>query len=248
MANQKLTALTEGTTLLDADLLYLVKDVATTPVSRKITGANLKAGVGLTLTSTATAAGTTTLTVTSTRKQQFTGTTTQTITMPVVSTLFLGDMFTIINNSTGALTVNSSGSNLIATVRPGETVQLICILITGTTAASWHRVGYKELGLLPGQGATLTIAAGVITPTHRYHKVEVQSGTTDDLDTINTTNAVSGDILVLSAFDTTHDVVLKDTTSLRLPADFTLDTTQDTATFMMISSDTWASLSTQSNS
>ena len=63
-------------------------------------------------TTTATAAGTTTLTNTSSVYQLFTGTTTQTITLPVVTTLTQGWMFHIINNSTGDLTVNSSGSNL----------------------------------------------------------------------------------------------------------------------------------------
>lgn len=89
------------------------------------------------LTTQATAAGTTTLTVASNRIQEFTGTTTQTIIMPDVTTLVLGDKFTIINSSTGILTVNSSGANLIKSVQPGTTLQLFCVLITGTTAASW---------------------------------------------------------------------------------------------------------------
>jgi hypothetical protein len=86
---------------------------------------------------TATAAGTTTLTVASAGIQQFTGVTTQTIVMPVTSTLVAGQSFTFINKSTGALTVNSSGSNLIATVPAGNTLNIVCVLITGTTAASW---------------------------------------------------------------------------------------------------------------
>lgn len=88
-------------------------------------------------TTTATAAGTTTLTNTSTRVQFFTGSTTQTITLPVVSTLFTGFQFQINNRSTGNLTVNSSGGNLVATVRPGQKWEIECILNTGTSAASW---------------------------------------------------------------------------------------------------------------
>jgi hypothetical protein len=102
------------------------------------------------LTVTATAAGTTTLTVSSDRIQQFTGTTTQTITLPVVSTLELGDCFTIINSSTGILTVNSSGGNLIKSVQPGTTCQFICVAITGTTAASWKYPSYDPAQTIHG--------------------------------------------------------------------------------------------------
>jgi hypothetical protein len=35
------------------------------------------------------------------------------------------------------LTINSSGGNLIGTVTAGTTVSLVCVAITGTTAASW---------------------------------------------------------------------------------------------------------------
>ena len=88
-------------------------------------------------TTTATAAGTTTLTASSTLLQFFTGSTTQTVVLPVVSTLATGQRYEIHNNSSGAITVNSSGSNLVATVPAGVTTVCTCILITGTTAASW---------------------------------------------------------------------------------------------------------------
>jgi hypothetical protein len=88
-------------------------------------------------TTTATAAGTTTLTASSTLLQFFTGSTTQTVVLPVVSTLSTGQRYEIHNNSSGAITVNSSGSNLVATVPAGVTTVCTCILITGTTAASW---------------------------------------------------------------------------------------------------------------
>jgi len=94
---------------------------------------NIKIGY----TTTATAAGTTTLTVSSNYKQYFTGSTTQTIVLPVVTTLTLGHTFEIHNNSTGSLTVNSSGSNLVGTIQANTTATCTCILVTGTTAASW---------------------------------------------------------------------------------------------------------------
>ena len=89
------------------------------------------------ITSTASSAGTLTLVVGSMRTQQITGTTTHTVVMPVVSTLGLGFPFKIINDSTGIVTVNSSGGNLIYAIPAGVTVDFICILLTGTTAASW---------------------------------------------------------------------------------------------------------------
>lgn len=88
-------------------------------------------------TTTATAAGTTTLTVASTQFQFFTGTTTQTVTLPVTSTLFTGLSYTIANNSTGVVTVNSSGANNVLVMGPQSVATFVCILTSGTSAASW---------------------------------------------------------------------------------------------------------------
>lgn len=89
-------------------------------------------------TTTATAAGTTTLVVGSTYQQYFTGSTTQTVVLPVTSTLVVGQQFQIINNSTGIVTVQSSGANTIVAMAAGGTSLLVtCILTSGTTAASW---------------------------------------------------------------------------------------------------------------
>jgi hypothetical protein len=88
-------------------------------------------------TTTATAAGTTTLTVSSTQLQYFTGTTTQTVVLPVASTLTVGQRFEIHNNSTGAVTVQSSGLNSVVVIAGNTTAVVTCILTSGTTAASW---------------------------------------------------------------------------------------------------------------
>ena len=88
-------------------------------------------------TTTATAGGTTTLTNASSYQQNFTGSSSQTVVLPVTSTLALGWAFEIINNSSGSLTVNSSGGNLVGTITAGTTASIVCSLTSGTTAASW---------------------------------------------------------------------------------------------------------------
>jgi hypothetical protein len=115
-------------------------------------------------TTTATAAGTTTLTNTSSYYQAFTGSTTQTITLPAVTTLTQGWSFYIVNNSTGNLTVNSSGGNLVITVLPNTNVMCTCILTTGTTAASWE-AGYADFNTVTGTGsAVLSNSPTLVTP------------------------------------------------------------------------------------
>ena len=84
-----------------------------------------------------TSAGTTTLTASSTYEQIFQGSTTQTCVLPVVSTLSVGQSFWLKNESTGIVTVNSSGANLVVSLNSGDCALVTCILITGTTAASW---------------------------------------------------------------------------------------------------------------
>jgi hypothetical protein len=96
-------------------------------------------------TTTATAASTTTLTVASAYQQFFTGSTTQTVVLPVTSTLVLGQSFYIVNNSSGAVTVQSSGANNIQVMASGTTLRVTCVLTSGTTAASWSAV-YSSSG------------------------------------------------------------------------------------------------------
>ena len=103
-------------------------------------------------TTTATAAGTTTLTAASTYQQFFTGSTTQTVKMPVTSTLTLGQDYKIVNLSTGVVTVQSSGENSIVAMVPGSVCILTCTAITGTTAASWD-VKYSGIGSVTGTGS-----------------------------------------------------------------------------------------------
>jgi hypothetical protein len=110
--------------------------------------------INLGYTTTATAAGTTTLTVDSNSQQFFTGSTTQTIVLPVASTMTLGQGFYVENLSSGNLTVNSSGGNLVVTVIPGITVLITCILTSGTAAASWD-VDYHGFATITGSGSNV---------------------------------------------------------------------------------------------
>jgi hypothetical protein len=110
---------------------------------------------------TATAAGTTTLTVASAREQVFTGSTTQNCKLPVTSTLVLGTSFIINNTSTGTVTIQSSGSNTVTTVLQNATAKVMCILTSGTSAASWLVV--SNSGLLTSGGALGTPSSGTAT-------------------------------------------------------------------------------------
>lgn len=143
-----------------------VTSVTTAPTASSFAGwdanSNLSANNHIPgYTTTVTAAGTTTLVMGSTYNQYFTGSTTQTVVLPVVSTLTAGLAFNIVNNSTGALTVNSSGGNLVATVPAGtalagQSVVVTCVLTSGTTAASWSVVA--------GGGGTVTLGGDVTGP------------------------------------------------------------------------------------
>ena len=117
-------------------------------------------------TTTATSAGTLTLVNTSNYQQYLTGTTTHTVVLPVVSTLVLGRIYFIKNSSTGIVTVNSSGGNLVQSMAGnGSSLYVTCILTSGTTAASWS-VSYSPPATGSGNAVLATsptITSPVIT-------------------------------------------------------------------------------------
>src|SRR6185503_5126315 len=86
---------------------------------------------------TTTAAGTTTLSITDTQIQQFTGTTTQTVKLPTTS-VAAGALYLIINDSTGIVTVQSSGANTIIALPGGTSAWFVARQATPTTAAHWQ--------------------------------------------------------------------------------------------------------------
>ena len=109
---------------------------------------------------TVTVAGVTVLVASSLYQQFFTGATTQTVVMPVVSTLTLGRNFQIVNNSTDLVTVNSSGGNAIIVLVGGTSAILTCIAITGTDATVWS-VSYLGVNVTSGKKLTVPLDASV---------------------------------------------------------------------------------------
>lgn len=156
------TTFTSGTTIKSAEV-----------------NANFLEKKARTYSTTATAAGTTTLTVSSNQLQFFTGTTTQTVALPVASTMSLGYGFEIFNLSTGIVTVNSSGANLVQSMATGSKLEVICILASGTSAASWQVIYMPNfaVGTNPMTTAGDVIIAGASgTPTRLAGAVGVLQG------------------------------------------------------------------------
>ena len=120
-----------------------VSSVTTTPTATAFAGwdanKNLSANSHISgYATTATAAGTTTLTVSSAQQQYFTGSTTQTVVLPVVSTLVLGQTYVLVNNSSGNVTVQSSGGNTVQVMGGASAATFTVISTSGTGASSWN--------------------------------------------------------------------------------------------------------------
>jgi hypothetical protein len=116
-------------------------------------------------TTTATASTTTILSNTSTLYQLFTGTQPQTIQLPFVATLALGWSFHIVNNSTGALTVNDRLANTVIIIPAGTTAMVTCI---STSVETGWEAGLTDFSTYTGTGSVMlnnapVLAAGTAT-------------------------------------------------------------------------------------
>jgi len=114
----------------------------------------------------------------------------------------------IINPSASTYNVlikDDSGASTYAVLRPGN---LAMCYPDGT---SWRVDATRfGLGLIRGNGGTLTIASGVITPTHTYHQVDTEgAAASDDVTTIAATYAAAGDVLVLQSVNAGRDPTFK---------------------------------------
>lgn len=85
---------------------------------------------------TVTAAGTTTLTVASSPIQQFTGTTTQTAKLPDATTLVVGQYFTVLNRSTGVVTVTDNSNATVQALNAGAQTTFV-LTNNGSAAGVW---------------------------------------------------------------------------------------------------------------
>jgi hypothetical protein len=135
----------------------IVPGTATPTASQTVTwdaNSNLSANAFIpSYTSTATAAGITTLTIASTQFQVFTGATTQTVKLPTTS-VAAGGQYLVINASTGAVTVQSSGANTIVVLAAGTAGLFISTKATPTAAADWT---YRYYGTAVASGKALSV-------------------------------------------------------------------------------------------
>ena len=111
---------------------------------------------------TATAAGTTTIGVTENQTIFFTGVTTHTMRLPVTSTLVLGHYYDVVNNSTGIVTVQSSGTNTVLAMTPSSMARFTVIDTTVTTAAGWN-AEYTGFPSITGTGSNVLATSPTIT-------------------------------------------------------------------------------------
>lgn len=158
-----------GTALPIANGGTAVTSVTTAPIATSFAGwdanKNLRANmISGDLATTVTAAGTTTLTVASKQDQQFTGTTTQTVVMPDATTLVIGQGFTVLNRSTGNVTVNANGGGLLQTMVGGSQA-IFTVVTVGTSAGTWD-VQYSVSGIVAAVQPTIqkfTSSSGTYT-------------------------------------------------------------------------------------
>ena len=147
-------------------------------------------------TTTATAAGTTTLTNTSNRIQEFTGTTTQTVVLPTTGPgtgLANGMQYNIINNSTGAITVQSSGLATIL-IQPGKTTATYTV-VNGSvaTAAAWNGDfdGFSSMAGLEGYTTRASTGGATYALTKDSTPLQVLTGSQNDTVTMPAVNTLA---------------------------------------------------------
>lgn len=109
---------------------------------------------------TATSGGTTTLTSTSARIQEFTGSANQTLVLPTTG-IEAGTQFTAINNSSGSINTQASGSGVVHVLGPGVECMFTALVNTPTLPEHWEDSFYGAnfaAGKVLNVNTTLTLA------------------------------------------------------------------------------------------
>lgn len=84
-----------------------------------------------------TSGATTTLTVSSNQSIVYTGSASDILVMPVVTTLSIGQYWSVYCLDTAIVTVKDSASNVLATVSGSQSITATCMKITGTGTSTW---------------------------------------------------------------------------------------------------------------
>lgn len=128
------------------------------PYSRALTAPDYE-------TTVVSANGTKTLTSLSARDQYFTGSAVPySIVLPDVTTLSLGDKFSIhSSNGGGAINIKTAGLVTFASVLANARLSLTCISTTDTSASGWRQVWEGTTSGYSGTGAVTLQTAGTLT-------------------------------------------------------------------------------------
>lgn len=159
--------------------------------------------------STATAAGTTTLTLNSKRVQVFTGTTTQFVDLPTTQVV-AGQEYTIINNSTGIVTVRSSNGTTVLALRGSRVATFVAVADTPTGGGDWQVTALTSTDAGPNTAmrrdtnsnvlannfihskTSTATAAGTLTMGINYPSVQEFTGTSTHTVRLPSTSVVAG--------------------------------------------------------
>lgn len=168
-------------------------------------------------TSTPTAASTTYLSVNSEQVQFFTGTTTQTVNLPT-DQVAVGHTFTVINLSSGLITIKSSNGNNVAYAGTSSVVTVMANTAGPTIGAHWSVISYgASSGYLSGvpslvlrdnngiitartviNAATSTVTSGAtVTMTVSSNTIQIFTGTAAHTLKLPTTSVIIGHRIVV---------------------------------------------------
>lgn len=112
-------------------------NIASTLMARSTTGSTGIGRIDWASQTVSTASGTTTLTNASNLRIRFTGTLTQTLKLMDATTIATGDEVYVDNESTGAITIEDNGANVLFTLPGGRDVT-IRLYSNGTANGTWH--------------------------------------------------------------------------------------------------------------